>query len=60
MYNHTDFTLSFLDYIMDDTNVRILSILKHNFKLGLKAAVASLEIHEVEDEDKISVWTTQN
>ncbi|GBL89963.1 hypothetical protein AVEN_178376-1 [Araneus ventricosus] len=47
-------------YVMADTNIEILSILRHYFKLCHKATVAARKIREVEVHDKISDRTIQN
>ena len=45
---------------MADTSIEILAILKHYFKLGLKANEAAHRIREVEGNETISDCTAQN
>lgn len=45
---------------MSNTDIEILSILRHNLKLDFKATEAFHKIREVECQDKVSVHTAQN
>lgn len=45
---------------MGNTDIEILSILKHNLELDLKATEAFHKIREVECQDKVGVHTAQN
>ena len=48
------------DFITADPRIEILAILRHYFKLGLKATEAARRIREVEGNEAISDRTAQN
>lgn len=45
---------------MADSNIEILSILRHNFKMHHEPTEAARKIREVEGDDTISDRTSQN
>lgn len=58
---HTNsFINLFLGYLIIDTNIEILSIPRHYFKMGHKTAEAACKIPEVEENDAIIDRTAQN